>query len=82
LYGFSSADPTRFKRTTAGSTSTGQQELFFVEDEELDFETILSAPLPKVPLDVTYTGMSRTAPIISLDHFVELAFSQSSPTII
>lgn len=31
-------------------------ELFFVEDEELDFETILSAPLPKVPLDVTYTG--------------------------
>ncbi|KAF9391010.1 hypothetical protein CPB97_007763 [Podila verticillata] len=56
LYGFSSADPTRFKRTTAGSTSTGQQELFFVEDEELDFETILSAPLPKVPLDVTYTA--------------------------
>jgi hypothetical protein len=31
-------------------------DLFFVEDEELDFETILSAPLPKVPLDVTYTG--------------------------
>ncbi|KAF9330744.1 hypothetical protein BG006_006321 [Podila minutissima] len=56
LYGFSSADPTRFKRTTAGSTSTGQQELFFIEDEELDFETILSAPLPKVPLDVTYTA--------------------------
>ncbi|KAF9319805.1 hypothetical protein BG003_008099 [Podila horticola] len=56
LYGFSSADPTRFKRTTAGSTSTGQQELFFVEDEELDFEAILSAPLPKVPLDVTYTA--------------------------
>ncbi|KAG0027910.1 hypothetical protein BGZ82_008710 [Podila clonocystis] len=56
LYGFSSANPTRFKRTTAGSTSTGQQELFFVEDEELDFETILSAPLPKVPLDVTYTA--------------------------
>ncbi|KAF9208839.1 hypothetical protein BGZ59_010418 [Podila verticillata] len=56
LYGFSSADPTRFKRTTAGSSSTGQQELFFVEDEELDFETILSAPLPKVPLDVTYTA--------------------------
>ncbi|KAF9935534.1 hypothetical protein BGZ65_003288, partial [Modicella reniformis] len=30
--------------------------IFFVEDEELDFETILSAPLPKVPLDVTYTA--------------------------
>ncbi|KAG0343586.1 hypothetical protein BG004_005194 [Podila humilis] len=56
LYGFSSADPTRFKRTTAGSTSTGQQDLFFIEDEELDFESILSAPLPKVPLDVTYTA--------------------------
>ncbi|KAF9188837.1 hypothetical protein BGZ51_000295 [Haplosporangium sp. Z 767] len=56
LYGFSSADPTRFRRTTAGNPTTGSTELFFVEDEELDFETILSAPLPKVPLDVTYTA--------------------------
>jgi len=40
----------------AGSSATGTNEIFFVEDEELDFETILSAPLPKVPLDVTYTG--------------------------
>ncbi|OAQ34018.1 DUF1546-domain-containing protein [Linnemannia elongata AG-77] len=56
LYGFSSADPTRFRRTTVGSSATGMTELFFVEDEELDFETILSAPLPKVPLDVTYTA--------------------------
>ncbi|KAF9427229.1 hypothetical protein BGZ94_005288 [Podila epigama] len=56
LYGFCSSNPTRFKRTTAGTSATGQQELFFAEDEELDFETILSAPLPKVPLDVTYTA--------------------------
>ncbi|KAK3831106.1 MAG: transcription initiation factor TFIID subunit 6 [Linnemannia gamsii] len=56
LYGFSSADPTRFRRTTVGSSATGTTELFFVEDEELDFETILSAPLPKVPMDVTYTA--------------------------
>ncbi|KAF9200739.1 hypothetical protein BGZ49_009015 [Haplosporangium sp. Z 27] len=56
LYGFSSADPTRFRRTTAGTGATGTSEIFFLEDEELDFETILSAPLPKVPLDVTYTA--------------------------
>ncbi|KAK3809537.1 MAG: transcription initiation factor TFIID subunit 6 [Benniella sp.] len=56
LYGFSTADPTRFRRTTAGTGATGTTEIFFVEDEELDFETILSAPLPKVPLDVTYTA--------------------------
>ncbi|KAI1314488.1 hypothetical protein EDD11_002105 [Mortierella claussenii] len=56
LYGFSSADPTRFRRTTAGTGATGTSDIFFVEDEELDFETILSAPLPKVPLDVTYTA--------------------------
>ncbi|KAF8927524.1 hypothetical protein BGZ58_010339 [Dissophora ornata] len=56
LYGFSSADPTRFRRTTAGTGATGTSEIFFVEDEELDFEAILSAPLPKVPLDVTYTA--------------------------
>ncbi|KAG0047813.1 hypothetical protein BGZ83_007210 [Gryganskiella cystojenkinii] len=56
LYGFSSADPTRFRRAVAGSSATGTNEIFFVEDEELDFETILSAPLPKVPLDVTYTA--------------------------
>ncbi|KAF9984663.1 hypothetical protein BGZ75_003759 [Mortierella antarctica] len=56
LYGFSTADSTRFRRTTAGTSATGTNELFFVEDEELDFESILSAPLPKVPLDVTYTA--------------------------
>ncbi|KAG0214040.1 hypothetical protein BGX28_002906 [Mortierella sp. GBA30] len=56
LYGFSTADPTRFRRTTTGTPATGTNELFFVEDEELDFESILSAPLPKVPLDVTYTA--------------------------
>ncbi|KAG0309149.1 hypothetical protein BGZ98_004895 [Dissophora globulifera] len=56
LYGFSSSNPTRFRRTTAGTGATGTSEIFFVEDEELDFETILSAPLPKVPLDVTYTA--------------------------
>ncbi|KAI8352755.1 transcription initiation factor TFIID complex 60 kDa subunit [Mortierella sp. GBAus27b] len=56
LYGFSAAEPTKFRRTTAGTGATGTSEIFFVEDEELDFETILSAPLPKVPLDVTYTA--------------------------
>ncbi|KAF9904163.1 hypothetical protein BX616_001384 [Lobosporangium transversale] len=56
LYGFSSADPMRFRRTTVGTGATGTSDVYYVEDEELDFETILSTPLPKVPLEVTYTA--------------------------
>ncbi|KAG0227611.1 hypothetical protein BGW41_003720 [Actinomortierella wolfii] len=56
LYGFNSAEPTRFRKTTVGTAATGMTDVFFAEDEELDFESILSTPLPKVPLDVTYTA--------------------------
>ncbi|RUO95344.1 CG9348-like protein [Jimgerdemannia flammicorona] len=51
LYGFSSGEPYRFKRAVSN-----MHELYYVEDEEIDFDTILSKPLPKVPLDVTFTG--------------------------
>ncbi|KAF9582783.1 hypothetical protein BGW38_010763 [Lunasporangiospora selenospora] len=56
LYGFNSTDPTRFKKTLVGTPATGTTDIFYVEDEELDFETILSSPLPKVPLDISYTA--------------------------
>ena len=51
LYGFKSAEPYRFRRTVSNT-----QDLFYVEDEEIDFDTILNRPLPKVPLDVTFTA--------------------------
>jgi transcription initiation factor TFIID subunit 6 len=30
--------------------------LFYVEDEEMDFEKLINAPLPKVPREITYTA--------------------------
>ena len=36
------------------SSSIGQ--IFDVEDDEVDFDDILNAPLPKVPAEVTYTA--------------------------
>jgi transcription initiation factor TFIID subunit 6 len=51
LYGFSHSGPVQFKKVT-GSAGT----LFYLDDEELDFEDIINAPMPKVPLDVTFTG--------------------------
>ncbi|OZJ06346.1 hypothetical protein BZG36_00711 [Bifiguratus adelaidae] len=51
LYGFKSAEPYRFRRTVSNT-----QDLCYVEDEEIDFDTILNRPLPKVPLDVTFTA--------------------------
>ncbi|KAG5461803.1 MAG: hypothetical protein BJ554DRAFT_5950 [Olpidium bornovanus] len=35
---------------------TSSMDLFYLEDEELDFDAILSAPLPAIPLDVTWTA--------------------------
>ncbi|RUS13613.1 transcription initiation factor TFIID complex 60 kDa subunit [Endogone sp. FLAS-F59071] len=51
LYGFASGEPYRFKRAVSN-----MHELYYVEDEELDFDAILNKPLPKVPLDVTFTA--------------------------
>ncbi|KAF9157846.1 hypothetical protein DFQ26_008261 [Actinomortierella ambigua] len=56
LYGFNSSESSRFRKTTVGTAATGMTDVYFVEDEELDFEGILSTPLPKVPLDVTFTS--------------------------
>jgi len=52
LYGYESTRPLRF-----GEASLGQaQPIFYVEDDEVDFEKLINAPLPKVPRDVTFTG--------------------------
>ncbi|KAI8377724.1 uncharacterized protein BYT42DRAFT_497277 [Radiomyces spectabilis] len=51
LYGYACGETPRFRKTTANAT-----DLYFVEDEEVDFDTILNKPLPKIPLDVTFTA--------------------------
>lgn len=52
LYGYESTRPLRFGEASIGPG----QPLFYVEDEEVDFERLINAPLPKVPREVTFTA--------------------------
>lgn len=52
LYGYESSRPLRFGEASLGPG----QPLFYVEDEEVDFEKLINAPLPKVPREVSFTG--------------------------
>ncbi|KAH8591013.1 hypothetical protein B0O99DRAFT_654662 [Bisporella sp. PMI_857] len=52
LYGYESTRPLRFGEASLGPG----QPLFYVEDEEVDFEKLINAPLPKVPRDMSFTA--------------------------
>lgn len=52
LYGYESTRPLRFGEASMGPG----QPLFYVEDEEVDFEKLINAPLPKVPREMAFTG--------------------------
>jgi transcription initiation factor TFIID subunit 6 len=52
LYGYESTRPLRFGEASIGPG----QPLFYVEDEEVDFEKLINAPLPKVPREMSITG--------------------------
>ena len=54
LYGYESTRPLRFGEASLGPG----QPLFYVEDEEVDLEKLINAPLPKVPREVAQTGAS------------------------
>jgi histone H3/H4 len=54
LYGYESTRPLRFGEASIGPG----QPLYYVEDEEVDFEKMINSPLPKVPKEITFTGMS------------------------
>lgn len=56
LYGYESTRPLRYGEASLGPG----QPLFYIEDEEVDFEKLINAPLPKVPRDMTFTGTLRT----------------------
>lgn len=53
LYGYDSTRPLRYGEASIGPG----QPLFYVEDEEVDFEKLINAPLPKVPREISFTGM-------------------------
>jgi transcription initiation factor TFIID subunit 6 len=52
LYGYESTRPLRFGEASLGPG----QPLYYVEDEEVDFEKLINQPLPKVPREITFTG--------------------------
>ncbi|KAI9047174.1 hypothetical protein LZ554_008628 [Drepanopeziza brunnea f. sp. 'monogermtubi'] len=52
LYGYESTRPLRFGEASLGPG----QPLYYIEDEEVDFEKLINAPLPKVPRDVSFTA--------------------------
>jgi len=57
LYGYESTRPLRYGEASLGPG----QPLYYVEDEEVDFEKLINAPLPKIPRDITLTGSSSAS---------------------
>ncbi|KAI8342612.1 hypothetical protein BC941DRAFT_344572 [Chlamydoabsidia padenii] len=51
LYGYNCGDANKFRRITINN-----HNIYFTDDEEVDFDTILNKPLPKIPLDVSFTA--------------------------
>ena len=52
LYGYDSNRPLRYGEASLGPG----QPLYYIEDEEVDFEKLINAPLPKIPRDATFTA--------------------------
>ncbi|KAL7945375.1 hypothetical protein V8C42DRAFT_322967 [Trichoderma barbatum] len=52
LYGYDSTRPLRYGEASLGPG----QPLFYIEDEEVDFEKLINAPLPRVPKDMNFTA--------------------------
>ena len=52
LFGYESTRPLRFGEASIGPG----QPLFYIEDEEVDFEKLINAPLPKVPREIIFSA--------------------------
>jgi transcription initiation factor TFIID subunit 6 len=52
LYGYNSSRPIKFKEAT---TQDGLQ-LYYLDDEEVEFEKIINQPLPKIPREVEFAA--------------------------
>ncbi|CAK7241259.1 MAG: histone H4-like TAF Taf6, SAGA complex subunit [Sporothrix thermara] len=52
LYGYESTRPLRYGEASIGPG----QPLYYIEDEEVEFEKLINAPLPKVPRDASMTA--------------------------
>lgn len=52
LYGYDVSRPLNFKEALVGNGQT----LYYIDDEEVDFEKLINQPLPKVPRATTFTA--------------------------
>ncbi|KAI1206901.1 TAF-domain-containing protein [Annulohypoxylon truncatum] len=51
MFGYDSNRPLKY-----GEANLGSQALYYVEDEEIELEKMINAPLPKIPKDMFMTG--------------------------
>ncbi|KAJ2001487.1 histone H4-like TAF Taf6, SAGA complex subunit [Coemansia thaxteri] len=51
IYGFETGRPIKFQKT-----ATALEEIYYVDDEQIDLDRLLEEPLPNVPLEVVYTA--------------------------
>lgn len=58
MFGYDSNRPLRY-----GEANLGSQALYYVEDEEVELEKMINAPLPKIPRDMSMTRTFRVSPI-------------------
>ncbi|PQP94273.1 transcription initiation factor TFIID subunit 6 [Prunus yedoensis var. nudiflora] len=47
IFGFASGDPLKFKR------AAGHKDLFYIDDNDVEFKDVIEAPLPRAPLGVS-----------------------------
>jgi transcription initiation factor TFIID subunit 6 len=52
LFGYESTRPLRFGEASIGPG----QPIYYLEDDEVDFEKLINAPLPKVPREISFTA--------------------------
>jgi transcription initiation factor TFIID subunit 6 len=52
LFGYESTRPLRFGEASLGPG----QPIYYIDDDEIDFEKLINAPLPKVPREISFTA--------------------------
>ena len=53
LYGYDNSQPLNYKETMVGA---GGQTLYYIDDNEIEFEKLINQELPKVPRQVNFTA--------------------------
>ena len=57
MYGYNSSRPIKFREATTPDAA----QLYYLDDEEVEFEKIINQPLPKLPREVEFIGTTLLA---------------------